>query len=167
MKNTYNFISIKVSTKSCLVDLLNNFLRCLAFKSIAEPCWIYFADRSTTQNSCDPLPPWLGRWKRGGKNNLHPWWRETSGASGQNLRIRDAFPSLLQDIEQGPPIAGDGWRGRRLPASLTKQLFKKIAFSACEDLKDRIVLERIGGETLISEIRPGQSGWVFVSLDWD
>lgn len=66
------------------------------------------------------------------------------------MRIGDVVHSLLQDMVQGPPIAGDGWRERRLPAPQTKQLFKKIAFSTCEDLKDRIILERIGGETLIS-----------------
>lgn len=94
-----------------------------------------------------------GETEKGWKNNFHPWWpswRQTGGASGLKLRIRDVLPSLLQDIVQGPPIAGDGWRGRRLPTSLTKQLFKKIGFSTYQILKDRIISERIGGEKPVS-----------------
>lgn len=99
-------------------------LRYLVSNSIAEPCLNYFADRYVASSCCEPLPPGPQRWMEESFSVVTQLERNCWGHQVKNRELEMTAPSSLQDVALGP-IAGDGWRGRRLPASLKEQLLKK------------------------------------------
>lgn len=133
-KPTYYSTSTEASTRSCLLDLLNNSSEMSGLQIHAEPCLNYFADRYVASSCCEPLPPGPQRWMEESFSVVTQLERNCWGHQVKNRELEMTVPSSLQDVALGP-IAGDGWRGRRLPASLKEQLLKKPYLSQLSNLE--------------------------------